>query len=258
MAVERQRNTSVTPGVQGADMPSSADGPPEIGLTGARFGGPSRRRRARAERSGAEPDPVEEPAAPAVPPLPEPGDDGPSVGLTGARFGGGSRPRRRTDRTEPAALRPAPVHETPAAPLPVEPPPVPAEQTLPVERLLPVPDRLLPVPDDDAPSHTLVRPYVLTGGRTRARVSFALEALVTATGPARPGEPFDHGRIRELCHGPRSVAEVAALLGVPLGVAQILLADMLDAGAVQVHRTADAGGPDLALMERVLSGLRRL
>lgn len=246
MAVERQRNRPVTPGVQGSDMPSSADGPPEIGLTGARFGGPSRRRRARSERSGAEPAPVRDPAPPAVPPLPEPGDDGPSVGLTGARFGGGSRPRRRTDRSEPAALRPAPVHETP-----VEPPPAPAEQTLPVERLL-------PVPGDDGPSRTLVRPYVLTGGRTRARVSFALEALVTATGPARPGEPFDHGRIRELCHGPRSVAEVAALLGVPLGVAQILLADMLDAGAVQVHRTADAGGPDLVLMERVLSGLRRL
>ncbi|QJY48742.1 DUF742 domain-containing protein [Pseudonocardia broussonetiae] len=239
-------------------MPSSADGPPEIGLTGARFGGPSRRRRARSERGEGEQAPAAGPAAPVVPPLPEPGDDGPSVGLTGARFGGASRSRRRTARPGPAALRPAPVHPAPAA-APVEPPPAPAEQTLPVEHLLPVSD--LPVPDGAphaARAESLVRPYVLTGGRTRARVSFAVEALVTATGPARPGEPLDHARIRELCRGPRSVAEVAALLGVPLGVAQVLLADMLDAGAVQVHRTADAGGPDLALMERVLSGLRRL
>lgn len=267
MAVERQRNTSETPHVQGAVMPSSADGPPEIGLTGARFGGPSRRRRARSERGEGEQaptgsTPTAEPAAPVVPPLPEPGDDGPSVGLTGARFGGASRSRRRTARPEPAALRPAPVHPAPVqAAAPVEPPPALEEQTRPVERVLPVAD--VPVPDEDPEStrpgaHALVRPYVLTGGRTRARVSFAVEALVTATGPARPGEPLDHARIRGLCRGPRSVAEVAALLGVPLGVAQVLLADMLDAGAVQVHRTADAGGPDLALMERVLSGLRRL
>ncbi|WP_218604682.1 DUF742 domain-containing protein, partial [Pseudonocardia abyssalis] len=117
-------------------------------------------------------------------------------------------------------------------------------------------------PEDDVagePSpYTIVRPYVLTGGRTRAGVSFAVEALITATGPGRVGEPLDHTRIRQLCREPRSVAEVAALLGVPLGVAQVLLGDMLGAGAVQVHRTADAGGPDLALMERVLAGLRRL
>ncbi len=88
-------------------------------------------------------------------------------------------------------------------------------------------------------------------------MEFAVEALVTAAGPPRP-EPVEHARIRALCARPRSVAEVAALTGVPLGVARVLLGDMLTAGAVSVHRTADAGGPDLALMERVLSGLRRL
>lgn len=54
------------------------------------------------------------------------------------------------------------------------------------------------------------------------------------------------------------MAEIAALRGVPLGVARVLLGDLAALGAVVVHRTVDAGGPDLALMERVLSGLRRL
>jgi hypothetical protein len=57
------------------------------------------------------------------------------------------------------------------------------------------------------------------------------------------------------------VAEVAALLAIPLGVARVLLGDMAGLGLVIVHQTASStgkGGPDLALMERVLSGLRRL
>ena len=53
---------------------------------------------------------------------------------------------------------------------------------------------------------------------------------------------------------------VAALLSVPLGVARVLLGDMAGLGVVTVHQTASSAGsaPDLALMERVLSGLRRL
>jgi Protein of unknown function (DUF742) len=41
-------------------------------------------------------------------------------------------------------------------------------------------------------------------------------------------------------------------------VAKVLLGDLAVGGAIAVHRTSGAGGPDLALMERVLGGLRRL
>lgn len=219
---------------------------PEIGLTGARFGGASRKRREKRP----------EPARAPLPPVGADAVDDAPVGLTGARFGGSSRRRREQARPPEAAPAPAappaavpvPAAPVPAAPVPAAPVPAPPAAPAPGG-----PDAV------EGPSpYTIVRPYVLTGGRTRAGVSFAVEALITATGPGRAGEPLDHTRIRELCREPRSVAEVAALLGVPLGVAQVLLGDMLGAGAVQVHRTADAGGPDLALMERVLAGLRRL
>lgn len=218
-------------------MAPSADDPgPEIGLTGARFGGASRARRER------RPAPVD--AAPAA--QEEPGT---TVGLTGARFGGSSRRRRERLRGEDERVERLRTQVTaPHSPPPpaAAPPPTPT-----------TPQPAVEVAAEPSP-YTIVRPYVLTGGRTRAGVSFAVEALVTATGPGHVGEPVEHTRIRRLCHEPRSVAEVAALLGVPLGVAQVLLGDMLAAGAVRVHRTADAGGPDLALMERVLAGLRRL
>lgn len=108
----------------------------------------------------------------------------------------------------------------------------------------------------------LVRPYAVTGGRTRTHYHFAMEALVSTTMDGQRGS--GHGRpefqvISGLCRELRSVAEIAAHLKVPLGVARVLVGDMADEGLVRVHQpSSDGGGPDRALLERVLSGLRKL
>jgi Protein of unknown function (DUF742) len=111
---------------------------------------------------------------------------------------------------------------------------------------------------DDA---SIVRPYTRTGGRTRSSLDLPLEALIMTTalsGARAYGHP-DHREIAVLCQDVRSVAEVAALLGMPLGVARVLIADMAGMGLVTVHNSAPPGdAPDTALLERVLSGLRRL
>ncbi|MND03689.1 hypothetical protein D3C83_236430 [compost metagenome] len=55
------------------------------------------------------------------------------------------------------------------------------------------------------------------------------------------------------------MAEVSALLRIPLGVVRVVIADMAAEGLVHVHQPQlEAGKPDLNLLERVLSGLRRL
>ena len=65
--------------------------------------------------------------------------------------------------------------------------------------------------------------------------------------------------IVELCHRMRTVAEIAALLKIPLGVVRVLLSDLADQGKIRVYGTGHGpGAPDRALLERVLSGLRRL
>jgi hypothetical protein len=62
-----------------------------------------------------------------------------------------------------------------------------------------------------------------------------------------------------LCRDVLSVAEVSARLDLPLGVARVLVADMADEGLVIVHRPTIPGDrPDLALLERVLYGLRTI
>jgi len=118
--------------------------------------------------------------------------------------------------------------------------------------------------DDDHDAEPLIRPFAMTGGRTRPRYELAIEALVSASvDPARLATLLpEHQRICSLCTEVKSVAEVSALLNLPLGVARILVADLAEAGLVAIHQPA-AGGesgnqPDVTLLERVLSGLRKL
>ena len=119
-------------------------------------------------------------------------------------------------------------------------------------------------PYGDEGDQPLVRPYAMTGGRTRPRYQLAIEALVSTT--ADPvqlrGQLPEHQRICILCREIKSVAEISALLSIPLGVARILVADLAEAGLVAIHQPggddASGGQPDVTLLERVLSGLRKL
>jgi hypothetical protein len=110
---------------------------------------------------------------------------------------------------------------------------------------------------------SVVRPYTWTRGRTSPVFDLAVETLVSSSEHGHDVAVLtseEHRAVAELCRDPRSVAEVAALLSLPLGVARVLLADMANIGLIVVHRSANSSGdrPDTALMERVLSGLRRL
>ncbi|MFV0260136.1 MAG: DUF742 domain-containing protein [Acidimicrobiales bacterium] len=105
-----------------------------------------------------------------------------------------------------------------------------------------------------------VRPYVLTGGRTRSTIEVAMEAQVQATGssarPAIRALGDDSSAIVEMCWAePVPVAEVAARLGVPLQVARVLIGDLVEVGALTVGATPDER-PDLDLLERMLEGLQ--
>ncbi|SDY27863.1 Protein of unknown function [Amycolatopsis xylanica] len=114
----------------------------------------------------------------------------------------------------------------------------------------------------------IVRPYALTGGRTKANHALELETLVSAKEEVAVGvfsdaamQQIESLSIMEECRTPRSVAEIAAAMRIPLGVARVLISDAADAGLVTVHKTLsgnDGAEAHLVLMERVLSGLRRL
>jgi hypothetical protein len=210
-----------------------------VGRTGARF------------PSAPDPEP-EEPIAPAEAPNPPP-NHAADAGPTGARFGLYSTHKpKRTKEFDTASTPAVPEQGRHRDTQPGEPTPAQsAERT--VQLVKPW-------------AGALVRPYAHTGGRTRPTHALALEALISASrhpGAGTTALTTHHRRkIVDLCARPRSVAEVAALLSMPLGVARVLLGDLATAGAVVVHPTAAAttgdGTPDVDFMHRVLVGLRRL
>ncbi|MFD9703513.1 DUF742 domain-containing protein [Lentzea sp. NPDC059081] len=114
-----------------------------------------------------------------------------------------------------------------------------------------------------ADSGSLVRPYTRTGGRTRPDYDLAIEALISTSekGLERDAAVLpEHRSICGLCVDTRSVAEVAALLRLPLGVVRVLIGDMASMGLVLIHQGGLVVGdrPSMEFLERVLSGLRRL
>lgn len=112
--------------------------------------------------------------------------------------------------------------------------------------------------DRGGSDRALVRPYMMTRGRTRpVGERLALEALVmtTAAGTRRlAGLSDERRRIAVLCRGRgSSVAEVAADIGVPLGVARVLIGDLRHQGVLEVGEAR--GRPGIALLKEVLDGL---
>ena len=108
----------------------------------------------------------------------------------------------------------------------------------------------------------IVRPYVLTGGRTRGPgPSLPLDATVRATASA-PTRPLPEGpeaaRIVELCSVPTSVAELAGRLILPIGVVRVLVGDLGALGAVTVNSTPIGVASDAGLLGRLLDGIRAL
>lgn len=217
---------------------------PRVGRTGARF-----------PRGDDEPDevdvatvvdePVEEPV---VETDPEDGADV-FVGRTGARFDSRTRKARRAAAQSAAQDAAAPIQAPPRR-RQVEPEADDAP-TLPLFVIAPAPSES---------TRTRVRPYVRTQGRTRTRTDLAVETLVSIPEPRPSLEDPEHVALGDVVDDPRSVAEVAALLAMPLGVARVIIDDMAGAGLLLVHPRAVAasGAPSRDIMQRVLDGLHRL
>jgi hypothetical protein len=90
---------------------------------------------------------------------------------------------------------------------------------------------------DDVEEDAFVRPFIVTGGRTRPlHDGLRIETLVVSS-PAALSAPlhFEQRQIVHRCRTPLSLAEVAALIGVPLGVARVLVADLYTDNFVQLR-----------------------
>ncbi|GAA3392550.1 DUF742 domain-containing protein [Cryptosporangium minutisporangium] len=110
-------------------------------------------------------------------------------------------------------------------------------------------------PADEDP---VVRPFVLTGGRTvPLRDGLRIETQLQTT-PSALAAPlrFESRRIVELCQAPKSMADLSAALRAPLAVVRILVSDLLGAGHLRTDAPVGAFTP--ALIERIRDRVRAL
>lgn len=155
------------------------------------------------------------------------------------------RGARRPQEAEPAAPPPPPEQRPPEFSQPGQ----PAWQ----------PERASYQSEENA---SIVRAYAWTGGRTRSDYRLEIETLVSTSARAMDllaTLATEHQDVAQLCRQSKSVAEVGALLRVPLGVVRVLLSDMARMGLIVVHDSETAGAaPEMELLERVLRGLTNL
>jgi hypothetical protein len=103
----------------------------------------------------------------------------------------------------------------------------------------------------------VIRPFLLTRGRTRPRDDgLRLETLIIARPDADSTKlRFEARRIVELSRRPISLAELAAALRIPIGVARVLVGDLIDDATVNA-----VVGEELSvrLLERIRDRVRAL
>jgi Protein of unknown function (DUF742) len=106
-----------------------------------------------------------------------------------------------------------------------------------------------------------VRPYAITGGRTRPRHHLLVETLISVphydaqfSASLLPESQALYERARETI----SIAELSAHPTIPLGVIRVLLSDLAAEEMVFVHPTGYSYQYDRSILGRILDGLKKL
>lgn len=108
-------------------------------------------------------------------------------------------------------------------------------------------------------ANSIVRPYMLTRGRTRSEINVAMETMVERLGlQEEQYRRFDTAQrtIWDAMTERTSAAEISAATRLPLGVVCVLLGDLATTDNVKVHQTASTGDADL--VRRLIDGVRAL
>lgn len=107
----------------------------------------------------------------------------------------------------------------------------------------------------------LVRPYAVTGGRTKSsQLGLDLITLVVALRtPDQVDLEPEYAMALRVCQQPISVAEVSAKVNLPLQVVKVVLSDLITQGLVIFRSAAPANErPSQHVLQAVLDGIRRL
>ncbi len=108
----------------------------------------------------------------------------------------------------------------------------------------------------------IVRAYTMTGGRTNTEAPhLRFESMVALTehGAAASDKlTFERKKIAALLERPLSVAEISATISVPIGVARVLVGDLVVDGILRLYDAPTDASKDISLVRELIDGIRNL
>ena len=113
--------------------------------------------------------------------------------------------------------------------------------------------------DEARGGHDFVRPFIMTGGRTRAeRRDLRVETMLQTTVEDLPQSLHsEQEELLRLCQEPQSVAEVAAKLHLVVGVVAVIAGDLIATGLLDVHHT-DPVEIELDMLTKMIERVRAI
>ncbi len=106
------------------------------------------------------------------------------------------------------------------------------------------------------------RPYLLTGGRTGGGASGVhIETVLVRDHSVIPRQATWSNELEMIvaaCEQPVAVAEVAARIGLPIGVVQVLTGDLVTAGVLLRSESSLSLADDVLFIERLINGVAAL
>jgi hypothetical protein len=117
------------------------------------------------------------------------------------------------------------------------------------------------IPEPARAMESGIRPFLLTQGRTVGMEDLAIEAQVVITDAGHDAQDslsFEYRDIVALCAEPLAVAEIAARLGLHIGVTRVLIGDLKGQGMVTTFEPEEGAADDIETIMQVIHGLRQL
>lgn len=99
----------------------------------------------------------------------------------------------------------------------------------------------------------LVRPYMVTGGRSTAS-TLPIETMVKSLDADQSSLADEAlGVCVAATDQALAIAELSAILSLPVGVTRVVVSDLIDSGHLESYETA--GADDVAVVTRILNAL---
>jgi hypothetical protein len=113
--------------------------------------------------------------------------------------------------------------------------------------------------EEDPSAETVgVRAYLMTGGRSSGKLAY--ETMLSPVVEEIPEDvQYERAAILEACkEKPLSVAEISALIPLPIGVVRVLASDLVAENLLVAYKSPENQSTDVTLLTNLIEGVRAL